>query len=81
MEKIAPTFAALYERERLMDVHVIPDEDELSEGLLSQGFIGEAVQELKSLAESDSQDPQQMQQAQDALRLLVRLAHHAEKGN
>lgn len=81
LEKIAPTFAALYERERLMDVHVIPDEDELSEGLLSQGFIGEAVQELKSLAESDSQDPQQMQQAQDALRLLVRLAHHAEKGN
>ena len=29
--KIRPTFAALYERERLMDLHVIPDEEELSE--------------------------------------------------
>ena len=75
--KIRPTFAALYERERLMDLHVIPDEEELSEGLLSQGFIGEAAQELKQLAETESKDPQQLQQAQqaqDALRLLMRLA-------
>lgn len=82
--KIAPTFAALYERERKMKLHVIPDEDELSEGLLSQGFIGEAVQELQELANTKSEDAQQKeraQQAQDALRLLVRLAHQAEKAN
>lgn len=82
--KIAPTFAALYERERKMKLHVIPDEDELSEGLLSQGFIGEAVQELQELANTKSEDTQQKeraQQAQDALRLLVRLAHQAEKAN
>ncbi|WP_408925451.1 exonuclease SbcCD subunit D [Corynebacterium sp. YSMAA1_1_F7] len=81
--KIRPTFAALYERERLMDLHVIPDEEELSEGLLSQGFIGEAAQKLKQLAETESKDPQQLQQAQqaqDALRLLMRLARHAEQG-
>ena len=84
LAKIAPTFAALYERERLMKLHVIPDEDELSEGLLSQGFIGEAVEELQQLANSDSNDPQQVERAQwaqDALRLLVRLAHQAEKAN
>lgn len=82
--KIAPTFAALYERERKMKLHVFPDEDELSEGLLSQGFIGEAVQELQELANTKSEDAQQKeraQQAQDALRLLVRLAHQAEKTN
>lgn len=84
LAKIAPTFAALYERERLMKLHVIPDEDELSEGLLAQGFVGEAVEELQQLANSDSNDPQQVeraQRAQDALRLLVRLAHQAEKAN
>lgn len=67
-----------------MKLHVIPDEDELSEGLLSQGFIGEAVEELQQLANSDSNDPQQVERAQwaqDALRLLVRLAHQAEKAN
>ena len=82
LAKIAPTFAALYERERLMKLHVIPDEDELSEGLLSQGFVGEAVEELQQLANSDSNDPQQVERAQwaqDALRLLVRLAYQAEK--
>ena len=79
-----PPFAALYERERLMKLHVIPDEDELSEGLLAQGFVGEAVEELQQLADTDSKDPQrieQAQKAQDALRLLVRLAHQAEKTN
>ncbi|SQI20528.1 exonuclease SbcD family protein [Corynebacterium jeikeium] len=84
LAKIAPTFAALYEREREMKLHVIPDEDELSEGLLAQGFVGEAVEELQQLANSDSNDPQQVeraQRAQDALRLLVRLAHQAEKAN
>ena len=82
--KLKPTFAALYERDRSMDVHVIPDEDELSEGLLGQGFIGEAAHELKAIAEIKSKDPEQVRKsqcAQDALRLLVRLAKHAEKGN
>ena len=64
LDRLRPLFAALYERQRLMDLAVIPSADELSEHDLT-GYAAEAFEELAT-----STDPA----AQDAVRLLFRLA-------
>ncbi|SPJ40460.1 hypothetical protein CHUV2995_01254 [Corynebacterium diphtheriae subsp. lausannense] len=63
-EKLRPIFASLYERRRLMDLHLEPREDELDQ----LGLSGFAQQTLHELVDSD--DPV----AHDALKLLFRLA-------
>ncbi|CAB0727863.1 DNA repair exonuclease [Corynebacterium diphtheriae] len=63
-EKLRPIFAALYERRRLMDLHLEPREDELDQ----LGLSGFAQQTLHELVDRD--DPV----AHDALKLLFRLA-------
>ncbi|MHA2788695.1 metallophosphoesterase family protein [Corynebacterium sp. S7] len=67
LSELEPVFAALYERTRLMDLHLEPGEDELAALPLS-GFARSAMAEL---AESAKQhDPT----ARDAVNLLFRLS-------
>lgn len=67
MERLVPSFAALYPRERLMDLHVIPGDEELA-GADWPGVIGVAATELsEAAAEGDAA-------SRDALRLLYRLS-------
>lgn len=47
-------FAALYERERLMDLHLEPSEDDLAE-LAQGGFVGRALEELIAQAGAESE--------------------------
>ena len=69
MDRLAPSFAALYPRERLMDLHVVPGDDELSEADWP-GFIGVAAREL-SVSATDGDE-----EARGALRLLYRLSNN-----
>lgn len=68
---IALGFARLYERTRLMDLHVVPELDELSEANFGEGYIETAAEQLMEWAQDD--DPV----ASDALRLLYRLSGSA----
>ena len=79
IDELKPGFAALYPRHSRIDVQVIPDDEEFSEGLLGQGFVGQAARELRDMAQSESSggDAEQARIAQDALRLLLRLSHKA----
>jgi DNA repair exonuclease SbcCD nuclease subunit len=67
MIRLAPSFAALYERERLMDLHTAPGDDELAEADWP-GAVGEAARDLAARTR-DGEDV-----ARDALRLLYRLS-------
>lgn len=64
VSRLQPIFAALYERPRLMDFHVDPSEEELSD----LGLYGFAKTTLEELAATDSQS------ARDAVNLLFRLS-------
>ncbi|GAB2507779.1 exonuclease subunit SbcD [Corynebacterium atrinae] len=64
-----PVFAALYERERLTDLHVEPGEEELADLGLS-GFAATALTELVSTADEDPT-------ARDAVNLLFRLSQES----
>ena len=79
IDELKPGFAALYPRHSRTDVQVIPDDEEFSEGLLGQGFVGKAARELRDMAQAESSvgDAEQARIAQDALRLLLRLSHKA----
>ncbi|MGP9724646.1 metallophosphoesterase family protein [Corynebacterium sp. AOP40-9SA-29] len=72
MERVRPAFAALYERQRLMDLHVVPGDEELA-GADWPGVVGVAARELADRGAHEDET------AQDALRLLYRLS--AQKGN
>ena len=61
-----PVFAALYERERLMSLHLEPDEEEL-ENLPLTGYAKEAMRELIGVAGDEAT-------ARDAVNLLFRLS-------
>lgn len=67
MAKRVPSFAALYPRERLMDLHIVPGDSELLDAHWP-GAVGEAAQELaaRTVAGDDI--------ARDSLRLLYRLS-------
>ncbi|WP_018295816.1 metallophosphoesterase family protein [Corynebacterium lubricantis] len=67
LDKLEPVFAALYERTRLMDLHLEPGEDELT-ALPLTGFARSAMSELAQSA--GQQDPT----ARDAVNLLFRLS-------
>lgn len=62
--RLQPIFAALYERPRLMDFHVEPSDEELSD----LGLYGFAKTTLEELAAADNQT------ARDAVNLLFRLS-------
>ncbi|WP_115684846.1 metallophosphoesterase family protein [Corynebacterium senegalense] len=66
--ELEPVFAALYERTRLMDLHLEPGEEELSRLPLA-GFAGSAMAELAELAAAPGGGT-----ARDAVNLLFRLA-------
>lgn len=68
LTRLAPAFAALYERERLMDLHLEPGEDEI-EAMNLSGYTGAAVDELVERREEPA--------ARDALNLLFRLSKEA----
>lgn len=72
LDRIAPAFAALYPRRRLMDLHVVPGDEELADADWP-GVVGAAARGLAERASHDDAD------ARDALRLLYRLS--AQKGN
>ena len=73
VEELAPAFATLYERSRLMDLHVAPGEEELSTMDVGGGFMHTAAEELAERAgEKDAV-------ASDALRLLFRLNSNVAK--
>lgn len=72
MERMRPAFAALYERQRLMDLHVVPGDQELV-GADWPGVVGVAARHLAD------RGPHEDETAQDALRLLYRLS--AQKGS
>ena len=61
-----PVFAALYERERLTDLHLEPGAEELAD-LGATGFAAAALEELVASAEADPT-------ARDAVNLFFRLA-------
>lgn len=67
LEALAPGFARLYPRERLMNLHVMPGEEDLARMGDGGGYINIAVQEL--LERARAEDPA----ARDALGLLYRL--------
>ncbi|MGJ0184919.1 metallophosphoesterase family protein [Corynebacterium glyciniphilum] len=71
LDRIAPAFAALYPRRRLMDLHVVPGDEELADADWP-GVVGVAARGLADRASHDAA-------ARDALRLLYRLS--AQKGN
>ncbi len=62
---VEPVFAALYERDRLMNLHLEPSEEELADLPLS-GFARATLDELLSTADS--------QPSRDAINLLFRLS-------
>ncbi|MDN6259744.1 MAG: DNA repair exonuclease, partial [Corynebacterium sp.] len=72
MERMRPAFAALYERQRLMDLHVVPGDQELV-GADWPGVVGVAARHLADRGAHEDET------AQDALRLLYRLS--AQKGS
>lgn len=63
----APSFAALYPRERTMELHVVPDDEELADARWP-GAVGAAARVL-SQRTAEGEDA-----ARDALRLLYRLS-------
>lgn len=69
-EKIAPGFAAFYRRERLMNLHVMADEEEVAAGPMARGYVGMAVQELQAEAAGTGDSAEH---ARGAMRLLYRL--------
>lgn len=72
IDRIAPSFAALYPRERLMDLHVVPGDEELADAQWP-GVVGTAARQLAEQAAGEDVA------ARDALRLLYRLS--GQKGN
>ncbi len=73
-----PIFAALYERTRLMDLHLEPGDDEL-EALPLQGFARGAMTQLVEVASSHGGDISATTRdtARDAVNLLFRLSQEA----
>lgn len=69
LDRLKPVFAALYERDRLMDLQLDPAEEDLAAMNVS-GYQAEALAELLSSAQAG---PDQ-QAASDALRLMFRLS-------
>ena len=74
LDQLEPVFAALYERTRLMDLHLEPGDEEL-ENLPLAGFARSAMAELAGLAAdpANSSGPA----ARDAVNLLFRLSKEA----
>jgi len=66
LDELEPVFAALYERERLMSLHLEPDAEEL-ENLPLNGYAKDAMRELVEQAGTDNT-------AGDAVNLLFRLS-------
>lgn len=71
-DRAAPGFAALYQRTRLMDLHVLPGDTELADADWP-GVVGTAARELVDRAGGGEET------ARDALRLLYRLSGHSGK--
>ncbi|MEH0146820.1 metallophosphoesterase [Corynebacterium sp. Q4381] len=70
--ELEPIFAALYPRERLMNLHLEPSDEEL-ENLPLTGYAKEAMRELVSLA-SGADGGANDSQARDAVNLLFRVS-------
>lgn len=68
LDGIRPAFAALYERERLMDLHLEPGEEEI-DALDVSGYAAHALAELVERREEPA--------ARDALNLMFRLSQEA----
>lgn len=66
LEQLADGFAALYPRERLMNISTLIDVDQLGEQSFGEGFVRQAARELAARSNADSV-------ANDALRLLFRI--------
>lgn len=78
LAELEPVFAALYPRERLMSLHLEPDDEEM-ENLPLTGFAKEAMRELVGQAASDSGgDDTQRGTARDAVNLLFRLSKEVD---
>ncbi|WJY67801.1 metallophosphoesterase family protein [Corynebacterium auris] len=69
IDELEPVFAALYERTRLMDLHLEPAAEELA-NLPLEGFANSAMEELIELSARDAA-------ARDAVNLLFRLSKGA----
>lgn len=75
--ELEPVFAALYERDRLMSLHLEPSDEEL-EHLPLSGYARDAMRELIGLATGDdSGGPGGDPTARDAVNLLFRLSKEA----
>lgn len=75
---LEPVFAALYPRERLMSLHLEPDDEEM-ENLPLTGFAKEAMRELVGQAAGDSAaSDAQRATARDAVNLLFRLSREVD---
>jgi DNA repair exonuclease SbcCD nuclease subunit len=67
MARLAPSFAALYERESRMDLHTVPADAELADADWP-GTVGDAARDLADRTRAGDGT------ARDALRLLYRLS-------
>jgi DNA repair exonuclease SbcCD nuclease subunit len=67
MARLAPSFAALYERESRMDLHTVPADAELADADWP-GAVGDAARDLADRTRAGDDT------ARDALRLLYRLS-------
>lgn len=66
LEQLKDGFAALYPRERLMNLKTLIDVEQLGEESFGSGFVGQAARALAARSESDGV-------ANDALKLLFRI--------
>ncbi|OFT90744.1 metallophosphoesterase family protein [Corynebacterium sp. HMSC28B08] len=72
LETMSDGFAALYPRERRMDLKTLVELDQVGEDSFGSGFVGQVAQQLATRSESDDV-------ANDALKLLFRI-HTAQAG-
>ncbi|MCQ9352006.1 DNA repair exonuclease [Corynebacterium sp. 153RC1] len=86
IEELRPVFAALYERQRLMDLMIEPGEEELEEFGLS-GFAATTLEQLRELARTGNGnemigrvDAKGAETAKDAINLLFRLSSGLDYG-
>ena len=73
LAELEPVFAALYPRQRLMQLHLDPSVEEL-ENLPLTGYARAAMRELVAAASGDGVSQAADPVARDAVNLLFRLA-------
>ena len=78
IEQLKDRFAALYERERLMDLHLSPDFDSLREHLQLRGYPANAMESLLDRVQYAPEDSEEAKDITNALLLLIQFASNID---